>query len=447
MSILKIKKPENILKHFLLALGLGLLLGMNRGLGPLLGFVAVGVGMGCVYFSFNNNVSKVFTLLPYLLYSEIYLRAFVRTVPYLFIPYILITVFGVLFLNQSGNSKFHSRGFFLLVLFTIIEASDVYRSNDADTTRFYVISSIELMTVVMYASFTSLTPAIINLIFKNIKIASIFLVGIVFAAHVTGHINYGSGSNVESTNGLAPVQISGYLGLSCILFFLSVMDTTERKEMVINIFFLTLSVIMMLLSFSRGGLYFVGIIVGLYYLFNRSKKSSYFSFLILVPLSAFVYWFVTDATEGAIETRYAEVGSSGRDVLVEIGFKLFNSNPLVGVGTGNFNSEILKQKLYSQESGAHNEFVRVAAEHGILGIITYWGFYLIIFFEIFTRKKTQREYSIYFITFFCLVIVHNGLKIGIQPMIMLLALGVPANQLIKRKKTFNNVSINKELTT
>ena len=51
-------------------------------------------------------------------------------------------------------------------------------------------------------------------------------------------------------------------------------------------------------------------------------------------------------------------------------------DPIAGVGTANFATTITERQLYFVESGAHNEFVRVAAEDGILGIITYWGFLL-----------------------------------------------------------------------
>ncbi len=435
----------NIAVYYAVAAIVGLLIGLNRGFGIIIGIGEVIAGLVCFYYALQNNVTKVFTIFPYLIYSEIYVRAYVRIVPYLFLPYLIIAVFLVLFLKKGTLLKFHSRGFFLMVLFTIIEIADMFRSDDADTARFYVISTIELTVVILYASFNFLPAKVINTFFKHLKIASIYLAGIVLAAHLTGHIYYGTTSNSNSTNGLAPVQISGYLGFSCILFFFSVMDEAERKEIIINIILLSLTTILMILSFSRGGLYFLGIIMILYYFFNRTKKSSYFSFIILVPLAIFIYWYVSNITHGAIQERYAEPGASGRDVLIEIGFKLFNSNPLAGVGTGNFNTEILKEGLYDQESGAHNEFVRVAAEHGILGIITYWGFYIVLFFEILGRTKFKREYAIYFIVFFCLVIVHNGLKIAIQPFIMLLAVATPSLIKVKNKKQNSEVHFTKKL--
>jgi O-antigen ligase len=113
---------------------------------------------------------------------------------------------------------------------------------------------------------------------------------------------------------------------------------------------------------------------------------------------------------------------------------LFEQDPIAGVGTANYNTEIVKRGFYSGESGAHNEFIRVAAEHGIIGIVTYWGFYVVLIYEILRRRKIQREYALYFLVVFCLITVHNGLKISIQPLILMLVVATPSYLVVKRKK-------------
>jgi hypothetical protein len=45
--------------------------------------------------------------------------------------------------------------------------------------------------------------------------------------------------------------------------------------------------------------------------------------------------------------------------------------------------------------------------------------------EIWKRREPQRQYALYFLLLFCLIIVHNGLKIGIQPLLIMLAVGTP----------------------
>lgn len=192
-----------------------------------------------------------------------------------------------------------------------------------------------------------------------------------------------------------------------------------------NIGVLAVVATVMVLTFSRGGLYFLGAIVCLFFYYNRDKLANYARFLMVIPIGLFIYSYVVTQTGGKILARYQEEGTSNRDVLVNIGFTIFSEHLLFGVGTGNYNTTIVKEKLYPEESGAHNEYVRAAAEHGIIGIFFYWGFYIFLFLEILKRKKPEKQYAMYFFVLFCLIIVHNGLKISIQPILIMLVIATP----------------------
>lgn len=211
------------------------------------------------------------------------------------------------------------------------------------------------------------------------------------------------------------------------------MNNAKRFKLILNLGLFAFSSVIMVLTFSRGGLYFVGISIVLYLLFNRSKARSYYLLFLLVPVAVLVFNYVTLVTGGKIEQRYQEEGSSGRDRLVESGLQLFFDNPITGVGTANFNTAIIENELYEVQSGAHNEFIRAAAEHGVLGICTFNLFFGLLFLQILQRRKIQREYAIYFFIFFCLVTIHNGLKISLQPLVMLLVVATPSVISVKRK--------------
>jgi O-antigen ligase len=188
----------------------------------------------------------------------------------------------------------------------------------------------------------------------------------------------------------------------------------------------------MVLTFSRGGLYFLLAIVGLFLYYNRAQMASYFKFLFLVPVALFIYSYVVKETGGKIVERYEQEGASSREILVSVGFELFLRNPVTGVGTGNYNTRIVKEKLFFVESGAHNEFVRAAAEHGVIGLVLYWGFFLVLFLNIIRRRQPQQQYAMYFFVLFCLITVHNGLKISLQPFLLMLA--IATTSLVYHKK-------------
>jgi len=147
---------------------------------------------------------------------------------------------------------------------------------------------------------------------------------------------------------LAPVQLSGYLGLGCVLFFLSIMNPEELKNRIVNIVVLALSATVMVLTFSRGGLYFLGAVIAVFLWFNRAQLGNYARLLLFVPIAIGIYMYVNDQTQGKIVDRYEQEGTSNRDILVNIGFRLFQDNMWFGVGTGNYNTEIVKPLLDSE---------------------------------------------------------------------------------------------------
>jgi O-antigen ligase len=419
---------------YLLSFVIGIIFGTDKLPHLFEGLVFVSIGGVIVYSALRNDSEKIFQLLPYIIYSELIVKGNCREyIPYLFSPYLLIGVFVLLISRSGGKVKIHSRAFVLLLLFCIIEIADSSRAMNADSARFLVVYSLSLATLVLWSSFTIIKPVIINEFLNNVKFASVFLCGVIMVAHFEGKIDYSLQSSFSSTNGLEPVQISGYLGFSSAIFFLAVMRDEESRNRLLNIVLLSVNTIMMLLSFSRGGLYFLSIFILMYLLFNFKRAKNYALLLLLIPVAIGIYYYVTVSTNGVIEQRYGQEGTSGRSELAHAGLILLETNPIAGVGTGNFGVEIAKQNLFAVSSGAHNEFVRVAAEHGILGLITYCGFFILLLFEILNRKSIQREYALYFLVFFILITIHNGMKISLQPILVALAVGTPSLQRVKKK--------------
>lgn len=380
----------------------------------------------CFVRCLKGDIAGFFMLIPYAVYTEVFVRAFARWVPYLTIQYFYIIGFAILFFTVKRQKVPHSNAWFFLVLFTFLDIVDNIYPDKPIIGRAIQTNSFALLVPVIWSSYNVIKPVLINKLLNNIKIAAVYLAGIVFVAHLTGTITYGLSSNSDSSNGLAPVQLSGYLGFGCILFFLSIMNPEEIKNRLTNMIVLALVATVMVLTFSRGGLYFLGAVIGLFLFYNRAHLASYARLLIFIPVGCVIYFYVVSQTGGKIVERYELKGTSSRDVLVDIGFIIFEENVLFGVGTGNFNTTIVREKLYPEESGAHNEYVRAAAEHGIIGIFFYWGFYLFLFFEILKRSKIQKQYAMYFFVLFCLIIVHNGLKISLQPLLIMLVIATPS---------------------
>jgi O-antigen ligase len=416
---------DNLITRYIIAFLLGIVIGLKLLPVPVLVGIQISLAIICGVQCLRGNLNGFFTWLPFAAYNEVYVRGFAKWFPYLAMQYMYIFCFAVLFFTVPRLKKPHSNAWVFLVIFTFLEIANNVYPDKAAIGRQILTQSFALLFAVIWASYNVLKPVLINKLLSNIKIASVILAGIVFVAHLTGKINYGLYSNSDSSNGLAPVQLSGYLGLGCILFFLSIMNPEDIKSRMMNMTVLGLVATVMVLTFSRGGLYFLGAVICLFFIYNRDKLASYARFLIFIPIGIFIYMYVVNQTGGKIVARYEQEGTSNRDVLVNIGFQIFSQHLVFGVGTGNFNTTIFREKLYPEESGAHNEYVRAAAEHGIIGIFFYWGFYLLLFLELRKRRQPQKQYAMYFFALFCLIIVHNGLKISIQPLVVMLVIATP----------------------
>ena len=440
-----ILRPENLIARYVVAFIPGLLVGLRILPVSVLVVVQCIIAAICILQCLKGNIASFFSWVPYAIYIEVFVRGFAKWFPYLTVQYLLIICFSILFFTVPRLKRPHSNAWFFLVLFMFVEIINNIYPDKPTIGRQILTQSFALLIPVVWSSYNVLKPVLINRLLTHIKVAAVFLAGIVFAAHLTGKISYGLYSNSDASNGLAPVQLSGYLGLGCVLFFLSIMNPQERKNRVVNTVVLAVVATVMVLTFSRGGLYFLGGVVALFFFYNRDKLASYARMLIFIPIGLFIYMYVVNQTGGKILARYEEEGTSNRDVLVNIGFTLFSQHLIFGVGTGNFNTTILREKLYPEESGAHNEYVRAAAEHGIIGIFFYWGFYVFLLLEILKRKEPEKQYAMYFFVLFCMIIVHNGLKIGIQPILMMLVIATPTVMYYNKKNVYDKELTEREL--
>lgn len=445
---MKIKSSiNNTIIEYAICLVIGLIVGLKMIPANFIGVVYLMLSMASLYFASQGDNETALSILAYPIYTERYIKNEVTFIPFLYLQYFISALFlFMIFRQKKSFSKMHSRAFISLILYTLIELIDSSRANDPIYARSLYINTIAITVAATWGAFNFLTPKNMNRILNHVKLASVFLCGYILARQLFGEeISYSLSSMSESMNGLSAVQLSGYLGVAASIFFFSLMDEKEKSQFWLNLALLTVMTTLMILSFSRGGIYFLGIIMAVFFFLNRTKLKSYLLLLLFIPIGFGVYSYVTEKTHGIVEERYGEEGNSGRTDLVKAAFELFVMNPLAGVGTGNYGESIKENKLYSGESGVHNEFARSAAEHGILGIITYWFFFFLLTVEILQRKKVQREYALYFLLLFSLITVHNGLKISVQPYILAFAVATPS--LIKTKKKQIHVPASKELET
>src|SRR5690349_21440229 len=105
-----IQYKSNTITSYLIAFAIGVIIGF-RAFPEFVGFLYVVLAVVCIYLAFQSNTGLLFSIIPYLIYTEMFIRVFAHTVPYLFMQYFLLAIFTILILRNQSRVKMHSRGF------------------------------------------------------------------------------------------------------------------------------------------------------------------------------------------------------------------------------------------------------------------------------------------------------------------------------------------------
>jgi hypothetical protein len=188
---------------------------------------------------------------------------------------------------------------------------------------------------------------------------------------LTTPVEFGGGSNKSSSGNFGPNQVSAVLGLGalCAVFFILEHRASRTFRMIM---FLVMSFLLIqsAMTYSRGGLYaFSGaLLVSLFYIVKDTAKLWRLVLLGVVSLAIANYVVMpalNEVTEGSLEKRFTDTSLTGRDALAASELELFRENLVLGVGPGQL---VYQRDVSLANVGAHTEFSRMLAEHGLFGV-------------------------------------------------------------------------------
>lgn len=187
------------------------------------------------------------------------------------------------------------------------------------------------------------------------------------------NLDFDTESNLATSGGFGPNQVSAMLGLGlfltlgCIILF---KNSSRGKALLgtIAVFFAAQS----MMTFSRGGIYAAvgaGIVLILFHFHNLADGiKRLLPILVLVALFVlFVFPFINNFTGGKLLERFEDEGTTKRVDIIESDVQIFLENPVFGLGVG-FSSNYRKRFL-QYTAASHTEFSRMLSEHGSLGIL------------------------------------------------------------------------------
>jgi putative inorganic carbon (HCO3(-)) transporter len=149
---------------------------------------------------------------------------------------------------------------------------------------------------------------------------------------------------------------------------------------------LVVCIITILYTYSRGSFLALGVVAFMVIL--QQRRRPFAPILLLFVLGFIVYQFMPQQYIDRIDTLLQIVpGTSNsatldasiqaRDLTDIVGWTMFTDNPIFGVGAGNFNVRYLQYALQLgmgqnvETQSAHNLYLQVAAERGILGFLSF----------------------------------------------------------------------------
>lgn len=190
-----------------------------------------------------------------------------------------------------------------------------------------------------------------------------------------------------------------YYSLYCIALLPGLIAVTfaVKNKPELKVFFylsISLMVLSLLYAQSRGAFITLPFIAGVYLLQFGSKAAKRLSFpflIVVVLVQALPQYAVRIWDIGDTQTYYSGTGAARIEAWIA-GIRMFLENPLFGVGFGQYanNTPLYVLDVTMREiSGlvAHNSYIEIAAETGILGLIL---FVLLMYYMVRNYSKAAK---------------------------------------------------------
>lgn len=211
---------------------------------------------------------------------------------------------------------------------------------------------------------------------KLLFIVSIPLISValatVFFTVTAEDIKFTGESNFQTSGGFGPNQVSTMLGLgvflclSCFTLF-----KNNFKEKIYLLICSTLFAAQSVMTFSRSGISnAIGAFLILLLTQKQNFSTNFKNIISIVGIVAififFLFPYLNNFTEDALQTRFEELNTTNRTIILQADFQIFLDNPIFGTGVGV--ARYSREELLGKVVASHTEFSRLLAEHGIFGI-------------------------------------------------------------------------------
>lgn len=312
-------------------------------------------------------------------------------IPYSFFAIVALTGLSW-FINQVSQMKFSVRldkqmlwvfGFFLSIVLSGFTAIDKLATLEM-LLYFLKLFILYFLIVQIILTKTQLKAAFWVVIGSTLLSLAVGLISQLTNLPIIGQVEQGL-----RLRGLAGQPNVLALHLMIIIPIL-MLYTFKKKNLIVKIVFAFLSIfafVGFLGTFSRSALIALIIIfIGLLYILRENRWLLFVTFFSIVALLLIVPDIIWERIQSIGEFKQ-DPSLRWRFILYQAAFQSFISNPLTGIGLGNF--VLISHQFTNWHLIVHNTLLDVAVETGLIGLITFSGF---IVSSIYYLNYSQKQF-------------------------------------------------------
>ena len=425
------------------------LIGIHLAIGALVVFIpyfakfyAFLIVITALYFIIKNKNrnNEVMYAAAYILGSEVFLRTTYGNPMHEYGKYFVVLFILIGLFYEPVPKKNNPYWVYLLLLVpSIILGIETLQFNTRTTILFNISGPICLGICSLYTYKRKISLDEINgiLLFIGLPILS-FVTYLFIICPINNFVIGSTESNYSLSGGYAPNQTATILGLGIFVFAIRLfLVSTSKVVALVNILLLAYIYYRTLLTFSRGGTLTALIIIFVLFfalLINKKYNSTKIKIGGFLALLISVFWLTSYQTDGLLWMRYTDKNpngltksaeKNGRKYIAMNEIRLFEENPLLGVGVGE-GKEIRKSEM-GKEMNTHSEITRLLAEHGVLGLLSLVILVLTPLILLLRSKQNiyqnkQNVYLLCFFMFWLLTINHSAMRIAAPSFVYALVL-------------------------
>jgi O-antigen ligase len=316
---------------------------------------------------------------------------------------------------------------FVLVLLWMIFSS--LWSLEPDLARRDVIKGIQSMFIVFLMWFIITNKSRLLTTYLGFVVGAFFLCLMVIRSFIEGlaaggvtRVGAVDRNAVEFATVIADEnEIAIIIAVALVLSVYVYRESSSKLVKMFTLFFVLPAIVTVLMTGSRTGL--VVLSLPLIYLMYTLKDSSVFAkllfSLILVAAVTLIILFIPDGTLQRLATTTDSVTTGDmneRTVIWKIGLNEWKEHPAVGIGLDSF---LRVADRHHNDHIAHNTYVSLLVEQGLVGIILYLSLIVSLFYYIVRIRRMETDgvvnnNAVYFLFAVMFVILISQITLNLQ---------------------------------